>query len=96
MARALHLCYDDFMHRSITQRALRNNSGAIMRALDRGETFVLTRNGVPVGELAPFSRRRFVPAAAVWTAFRGAPDIDAAQFRSDVDAMLNQTIAARE
>jgi hypothetical protein len=26
----------------------------LMRALDRGETFVATRNGVPVGELTRF------------------------------------------
>ncbi|HUZ82793.1 MAG TPA: hypothetical protein VMU73_11175 [Gaiellaceae bacterium] len=28
-------------------------------ALDRGEMFVVTRNGVPVGELTPLRRRRF-------------------------------------
>jgi prevent-host-death family protein len=37
------------MGREITQRELRNNSGEIMRELDEGETFVVTRNGVPVG-----------------------------------------------
>jgi prevent-host-death family protein len=41
------------MAREITQRELRNKSGEIMRQLDRGESFVLTRNGVPVGELTP-------------------------------------------
>ena len=34
----------------------------IMRALDRGEEFIVTRNGVPVGELRPFRKRRFVLA----------------------------------
>ncbi len=29
-----------------------------MRALDRGESFVVTRNGVPVGELTPIRRGR--------------------------------------
>ncbi|PYQ81141.1 MAG: hypothetical protein DMG01_04830, partial [Acidobacteria bacterium] len=37
----------------ITQRELRNDSGRIMRALDRGKAFIVTRNGVPVGELIP-------------------------------------------
>ncbi|HXO50795.1 MAG TPA: type II toxin-antitoxin system prevent-host-death family antitoxin, partial [Mycobacterium sp.] len=50
------------MTREITQRELRNNSGEIMRQLDQGESFVVTRNGVPVGELAPLRRRRFVSA----------------------------------
>ena len=34
----------------ISQRKLRNNSGEIMRRLDQGEAFIVTRNGVPVGE----------------------------------------------
>ncbi|MGH9057763.1 MAG: type II toxin-antitoxin system Phd/YefM family antitoxin, partial [Acidimicrobiales bacterium] len=37
------------MARDITQRQLRNDSGEIMRALDQGESFIVTRNGVPVG-----------------------------------------------
>ena len=61
-----------------------------MRELDRGESFVVTRNGVPVGELVPVRRRRFVPAAAATTAFGGAPPIDAERFRDDVDAALDQ------
>ena len=84
------------MNRSITQRELRHNSGAIMGALDRGETVVLTRNGVPVGELRPWARRRFVPAHPGLAAFQGAPTVDAAQFRSDVDALLDPAIPARE
>lgn len=31
-----------------------------MRELDRGESFVVTRNGTPVGELMPVRRRQFV------------------------------------
>lgn len=78
------------MVRSITQRELRNNSGEIMRALDRGESFVITRNGVPLGELTPLRRRRFVPLAAAAAAFAGAPPIGAERFRADVDRMLDQ------
>lgn len=79
------------MTRTISQRELRNDSGAIMRALDRGEHFVVTRNGVPVGELRPASRR-FVPRELLLEAFRGAPAIDGERFRADVDAVLDQTI----
>ena len=50
------------MGREITQRELRNDSGEIMRALDRGESFVVTRNGVAVGELVPrVSRQQTIP-----------------------------------
>ena len=30
--------------------------------LDRGTSFIVTRNGVPVAELTPFRQRMFVPA----------------------------------
>ena len=66
-----------------------------MRALDRGETFVVTRNGVAVGELAPLRRRRFVAAEAVLAAFAGAPKIDAVRFRSDIDCAVDQDPAPR-
>lgn len=78
------------MAREITQRELRNESGDIMRALDRGESFVVTRNGVPVGELTPLRQRRFVGADAVVALYASAPTIDADRFRADIDAVLDQ------
>lgn len=81
--------------RVITQRELRNNSGAIMRALDRGDTFVVTRNGVAVGELAPIRQRRFVPVEAVLEVFEGSPPIDRKRFRRDVDSIVDQDPAPR-
>lgn len=83
------------MAKTITQRELRNGSGKIMRALDRGETFVVTRNGVPVGELRPVARRRFVPVADVTAAFGSAPPIDRARFRRDLDVLINQDLFPR-
>jgi len=83
------------MARTITQRELRNESGEIMRALDRGESFVVTRNGVPVGELTPFRRRRFVRAEEAVAAFRGAPPVDYARFRRDLDGLVDQGAAPR-
>ena len=78
------------MPRRITQRELRNESGEIMRAVDRGESFVVTRNGREVGELTPLRTRRFVRAEAVAAAFAGAPTVDSEQFRTDVDAFVDQ------
>lgn len=83
------------MARSITQRELRNDSGEIMRRLDRGETFVIIRNGVPVGELTPSRRHRFVAADAVVALFRNAPRIDVARFRADLDALADATAEPR-
>jgi prevent-host-death family protein len=78
------------MSRRVTQRELRNESGRIMRALDKGESFTVTRNGVPVGELVPVRPRLFVAAEAVAAAFRRAPRITATRFRRDLDAAINQ------
>jgi len=72
----------------ITQRQLRNDSGEIMRGLDAGQSFIVTRNGVPVGRLVP-ERRRFVPADRLVAALRGAPAIDADRFRADLDRHLD-------
>lgn len=83
------------MARELTQRELRNQSGEIMRALDRGEEFVVTRNGTAVGELRPLRRRRYVAADAALAAFAGAPRIDADRFRDDIDAALDQNPTPR-
>ena len=83
------------MSRRITQRELRNESGEIMRALDRGEAFLVTRNGVPVGELTPLRQRQFVAAEAAVAVFAGAPTVEASRFRADVDALLDQDAAPR-
>ena len=78
------------MARMITQRELRNSSGEVMRELDRGEEFVVTRNGVAVGQLTPVRRRRFVGAEQALAVFRGAPPIDATALRADLDELLDQ------
>jgi antitoxin (DNA-binding transcriptional repressor) of toxin-antitoxin stability system len=78
------------MAKAINQRELRNHSGRIMKALDRGEVFVVTRNGVPVGELRPVARGRFVTAAAAVAAFAAAPRIDPVRFRRDLDRVAGQ------
>jgi antitoxin (DNA-binding transcriptional repressor) of toxin-antitoxin stability system len=79
----------------ITQRELRNDSGRIMRGLDRGRSFIVTRNGVPVGELLPVRQRAFVSAEAAVAAFASAPRIARGQFRKDVDRLIDQDPAPR-
>lgn len=83
------------MSREITQRELRNESGEIMRALDKGESFVVTRNGVPVGELIPLRQRTFVTAEAAVAVFASAPSVDMERFRDDIDVLLDQHPAPR-
>jgi antitoxin (DNA-binding transcriptional repressor) of toxin-antitoxin stability system len=78
------------MTRKITQRQLRNQSGDVMRALDAGESFLVTRNGVAVGELTPVRRQRFVSKDAALVAFAHAAPIDAERFRNDLDRLVDQ------
>lgn len=41
--------------RQITQRELRNDNAQIIREVEQGETFVVTRHGVPVARVGPIS-----------------------------------------
>ncbi|MGH9243256.1 MAG: type II toxin-antitoxin system Phd/YefM family antitoxin [Acidimicrobiales bacterium] len=82
------------MSREITQRELRNQSGEIMRELNEGETFIVTRNGVPVGELTPLRRHRFVAAEAAIAMFKAAPRVDYRRLRADLDATASQDLLA--
>ena len=85
-------CYDGAVYRVITQRELRNDSGDIMRRLDQGESFIVSRNGVPVGELTPLRRLRFIPVETAAAMFRQAPPVDADRLRADLDAYVSQDI----
>ena len=75
--------------RTITQRELRNQSAAVLREVEAGRTIIVSRNGTPVGELRPIKRRRFVPRAAIADAAGRAARIDAAQFRADLDPVVD-------
>lgn len=50
----------------ISQRDLRNDNADIMRRVEQGETFVVTRNGTPVADVVPHrsaERQRFMPVS---------------------------------
>ena len=83
------------MSTTITQRELRNSSGDIMRRLDAGETFIVTRAGQPVGELSPLRRPRFVNTDTVLDLFARAPAIDLDRFRADLDRIADAGIDPR-
>lgn len=77
------------MKRVITQRELRNDSAAVLRDVQGGQTVTVTRNGTPVAELRPVPARRFVPRAAIAAAAPRAPRIDFARLRADLDAVVD-------
>ncbi len=80
------------MSRIITQRELRNESAAVLREVQAGQTVIVTRNGTPIAELRPIQPRRFVPRAAIVQAAAQAPHIDAGRFRTDLDAVIDQSV----
>ncbi len=67
-----------------------------MGGVERGDSYVITRNGTPIGKLIPLRRRTFVPRAEVMAAFATAPPLDAERFRRDLDSAVDQDPFDRE
>lgn len=77
------------MPETIPQRQLRNDSGEIMRRVEAGESFVITRNGKPVADLVPHAgnpRRRRHTGRELQEMARELPPIDVEQWRRDREA----------
>jgi len=71
----------------ITHRDLRNRAREIMDAIERGESFIVTRDGRQIGELIPLrQRRRFVTRQEFAAMSRNSPAVDLEAFRADQDA----------
>jgi antitoxin (DNA-binding transcriptional repressor) of toxin-antitoxin stability system len=64
-----------------------------MDAVERGESFTVTRDGHEIGQLIPLRhRRRFVSRERFAIASRSAPTLDLDRFRADLDAAHDQTM----
>ena len=79
------------MEKTVTQRQLRNDSAAVLREVQAGQTLTVTRNGVPVAELRPVPPRRFVPRSVLGDAARRSVRVDAERLRSDLDAVIDES-----
>ena len=85
------------MDTTISQRELRNDSGEIMRRVEQGERFTVTRNGTPVADLIPHATNatalpRFVPTEIIAAGAANLPEWGASQFASelgDLDAVID-------
>jgi prevent-host-death family protein len=80
--------------KTIPQRELRNDNAHVIEAVVAGETFVVTRNGVPVAELRPIrsTRRNFVPKTDLLILAAAGPRIDRTEFRADLDHIVDQRL----
>ncbi len=83
------------MARDITSGEFCDDSAAVLRAVEAGESLVVTRDGVPIAELVPLPRRQFVAVQQVLDAFRDAPTIDAESFFADLDAISEPGLPPR-
>jgi prevent-host-death family protein len=72
----------------VTVRELRNHGGDVLERVARGESLVVTRDGVEVAELRPLRRRSPRPADLV-AMRRQLPDVDPEGLRRDLDELLD-------
>ena len=74
------------MAQVISQREFRNDSAEIMRRLDLGESFIITRNGQPGAEMSPIS----IPAglSALKTRASKLKAIDPVLLRNDLEELV--------
>ena len=78
---------------TISQRELRNDSGEVMRRVESGESFTVTRRGVAVADLIPHrdavadGPTRFVSAERIIQALTGVPAWDVTAFDDEQRAL---------
>jgi len=86
------MCYGRIVPKTIAQRELRNDNAKVIEAVAAGESFVVTRNGVPVAELRPIrqTRRTFVPTVELAPFTATGPRIDRERFREDLERVVDQ------
>lgn len=77
--------------RDVSVRDLRNHGGRVLERVIRGETLTVTRDGTAVAELRPIPRRS-LPAAELIARAKRTPRVDPAKLRSDIDAIVDQTL----
>lgn len=80
------------MTKTISQRELRNDSGEVMRRVAAGESFVVTRRGIPVADLLPHRAdaargRRFVPGEEFQAALADLPPWNVATFNEELEQL---------
>lgn len=76
------------MPETIGQRQLRNDNAEIMRRVEAGESFVITRNGRPVADLVPHAapiepKRRLTLGEMQQMRREHGPRIDVEQWYAD-------------
>ena len=78
--------------RTISQRELRNDNAEVVRAVEAGESFVVTRRGVPVARLVPLdAERRTAPRRSARRGWSGRSRVTSSTPTADVlDALRDE------
>lgn len=76
---------------NVTVRDLRNNSAEVLTRVERGESMVITRDGQPVAQVVPL-RRASLSTAQLIARRQNLPHVDVAQFRADIDEILDSSL----
>ncbi len=73
------------MSETIGQRQLRNDNAEIMRRVEAGESFVITRNGNPIADLVPHvaTGKKRMTLGELQERRRGMPRLDVNQWYAD-------------
>lgn len=80
--------------REVNQRDLRLRSKEIMDAVEHGESFTVTRDGRPIGELVPLRRRkRYLTRVEFARGSQLTPSVDITAFRADQDAAFDEALS---
>jgi prevent-host-death family protein len=75
----------------VTVRDLRNHGGEILNRVAAGEVLTVSRDGLPIAELRPLSRRP-VPAGLLLQRWRRLPAVDPALLREDIERVMDSTL----
>lgn len=82
------MSYSTLVSETIGQRQLRNDNAEIMRRVEAGESFIITRNGRPIADLVPHDRpvdqtKRRLTLGELQERFRALPKIDLERWYAD-------------
>ena len=76
---------------SVPVRDLRNNSAALLKRVQQGESVVVTKDGEPVAQVVPL-RKTPLRREQLLLRWAALPTIDAEQFQRDVDDILDWSL----
>ncbi|WP_374112014.1 type II toxin-antitoxin system Phd/YefM family antitoxin [Pseudonocardia sp. TRM90224] len=74
------------MPRTISQRELRNDNAEIMRSVEAGESFTVTRNGKPIADIVPHAgvpAKRRMTFGELQKLRQSQPPVDVGQWYAD-------------